>query len=350
MRIWVYNYHQWKNQNSSMFENPKIAIWDDLMKPFQVLKQYFKNRWHELSSIADYPIKDFDAIIFIEYPTLPFLINPYFKKCLKLKKRLFLLLMESEIIRPSNFKKQNHKYFEKIFTWKDSIVDNKKYIKFCIPQNIPENFTLHNKKRKLCTLISSHKLHNHPYELYSERVRAIRYCEENNIDFDLYGMWWDRFTFRHKLINTFGPLFPWFKYIKNIFHNLSFKRFPSWKWKVDSKNETLSQYKFAISYENARSIPGYITEKIFDCFFAWCIPIYLWAPNIDNFIPKNTYIDKNDFTSYKELYEYIIHMPKNEYENYKTNIKKFLTSKKIKKFSSEEFSTILYKNIISYET
>jgi hypothetical protein len=42
---------------------------------------------------------------------------------------------------------------------------------------------------------------------------------------------------------------------------------------VDSKKNTLEKYKFSICYENARDIPGYITEKIFDCFFAGCVPI-----------------------------------------------------------------------------
>ncbi len=194
MLIWVYNYHQWKNQNNSMFENPKIEIWDDLMKPFQVLKKYFEKKWHTICSIAEHPIEKFDKLLFIEYPTLPFLLNSYFKKAIKLKKKMYLLLMESEIIRPSNFNINNHKYFEKIFTWKDSLVDNKKYIKYCIPQNIPKNIIFNNKNRKLCTLISSNKLHNHPYELYSERIKAIRYFEKNKIDFDLYWIWWNKFT------------------------------------------------------------------------------------------------------------------------------------------------------------
>jgi hypothetical protein len=42
----------------------------------------------------------------------------------------------------------------------------------------------------------------------------------------------------------------------------------SYKGKIDSKKDTLEKYKFSICYENARDTPGYITEKIFDCFFA----------------------------------------------------------------------------------
>lgn len=314
---------------------------------FSNFERNFWKKWHKMCSVADFPVDKFDAILFIEFPTLPFLLNRYFKEAIKLKKKIYLLLMESEIIRPSNFNIKNHKYFEKIFTWKDDLIDNKKYFKICIPQNIPNKINIKTEGRKLCTLISSHKLHDHPFELYSERENAIRYSEENNIEFDLYGFWWDKFTFRSSLINSFWPLFPWFNLLKKIFHKIFFKNFPSWKWSIDNKNKILSQYKFAICYENAKNINWYITEKIFDCFFAGTIPIYLWAPNINNFIPRNTYIDKNDFKSYKQLFNYIKNMDNNVYFEYIQNIENFIFSKEIKRFSSEEFSNIILKNIVN---
>lgn len=102
---------------------------------------------------------------------------------------MFLLIMESEVIRPSNYRKWNHRYFDQIFTWKDDMVDNQKYIKYYWPQNIPEKIEFPTSSRqKFLTLISSHKLNSHPFELYSERIRAIRYFEKHlPKDFDLYG-------------------------------------------------------------------------------------------------------------------------------------------------------------------
>ena len=37
----------------------------------------------------------------------------------------FLLLHECEVIKPENFDLENHKFFKKIFTWNDSLIDNK---------------------------------------------------------------------------------------------------------------------------------------------------------------------------------------------------------------------------------
>ena len=132
---------------------------------------------------------DLDAVLFIEWPTLPWIMNSYFQDARKLGKKMFLLLMESEVIRPSNYRRSHHQYFEKVFTWKDDLVDGKKYIKYCWPQNIPKNPEyLDQANKKLVTLISSHKLHSHKFELYSERIHAIRFFEAYEPeDFDLYG-------------------------------------------------------------------------------------------------------------------------------------------------------------------
>lgn len=330
-----------------MFENPKIAIGDDLMKPFQILREMCTQAGHEICSVVDYPMELFDAVLFLEWPTFPWILNPYFRSARKLNKKMYLLLMESEIIRPSNFYKCHHKYFEKVFTWKDTIIDNNKYIKICVPQNLPREIHFPEIQwRKFLTLISSHKLHNHSFELYSERVRAIRWFEAHTKkEFDLYGWWWDKIAFSSWFMRLLAIL-PGFLYIRKWLQKLFFHPFPSWKGKIESKYAILSEYKFAICYENAKNIPGYITEKIFDCFFAGCIPVYLGPPNIEAFIPKDTYIDKNQFSSYDELYSYLENLSEKEMQSLQENIKNFLQSERVKKFSSEEFATILLKNII----
>ncbi|MBA7551029.1 hypothetical protein ES705_43562 [subsurface metagenome] len=110
-------------------------------------------------------------------------------------------------------------------------------------------------------MIAGHKFNSHPLELYSERVKAIRWFEENHPeDFDLYGIGWDKYCFKGMLsrLNRFNTLRKLFKL-----------KYPSYKGPIKSKREIYKKYKFAICYENARDISGYMTEKIFDCFFCW---------------------------------------------------------------------------------
>lgn len=66
------------------------------------------------------------------------------------------------------------------------------------------------------------------------------------------------------------------------------------------KYTIVSHYKFALCLENM-SYPGYITEKIIDCFRAGVIPIYMGAPDISDFVPTDAFVDLRDFHDYSEL-------------------------------------------------
>lgn len=64
------------------------------------------------------------------------------------------------------------------------------------------------------------------------------------------------------------------------------------------KLETIRNYKFALCFENG-SYPGYITEKIIDCFVAGVIPIYEGCKNLSEFgIPPDLYLASDDWDSF----------------------------------------------------
>jgi hypothetical protein len=254
-----------------MFNDPSAPIGDDLLYSTVYLAKFARTRNIGVSTIDTEPLESYDAILFMDFPTFK---NKYFRQLINNKfKNVYLMIFESEVIRPDNWNRENHKYFKKIFTWNDELVDNKKYFKINFAHKIPTdlNFDI-NKKNKLCTLIAGHKFASHPLELYTERVKAIRWFEQNHPeDFDLYGIGWDKYNFKGALsmLNRFEILR---KFLK--------PKYPSYRGAVNSKREVLQKYKFAICYENVRDIPGYITEKIFDCFFAGCVPVYWGAPNV----------------------------------------------------------------------
>lgn len=66
------------------------------------------------------------------------------------------------------------------------------------------------------------------------------------------------------------------------------------------KLETIRKYKFALCFENG-AYPGYITEKIIDCFVAGVIPVYMGATNIDKYIPRDLYMDARDYFSFNNM-------------------------------------------------
>lgn len=312
-----------------MFTDPLSPIGDNLMAPFVSLGKYLRASGHSFNTIdVEQNIFKFDAVIFIEFPTLK---NIYYRKLVKNNyKNLYLIILEPEIINKENWKIENHKYFKKIFTFHDDFIDNKKYYKinYCFkkPENL--NFDI-SVKKKLCAMIVGNKYKKYPGELYTERLKAIRWFEENHPeDFDLYGFGWNKYLFTNKY---------YFLNEVKIFKRLFKPNFPSYKGTIKSKNETLKKYKFSICYENVKDISGYITEKIFDCFFAGCVPVYLGAPNIKKYIPKNTFINKNLFKNYSELYDYMSNLELSDYKKYLENIKYFVTSEKFNSFSIDYF-------------
>ncbi|OGZ62655.1 MAG: hypothetical protein A3C58_03290 [Candidatus Staskawiczbacteria bacterium RIFCSPHIGHO2_02_FULL_34_10] len=340
MYIGFYSYHNLYN-NNRLLTDSSSPIGDNLNYPFVLLAQRLKEMGHSVATLDTDDIRKFDAIIFVEFPGRS---NPYFKKTIQNNfKNLYLLILESPIIKLDNYIKENHTYFKKIFTWSDELVDNKKYFKIQYSHNIPTEFNFGlEKKEKLCTIISSNKNRHHPKELYSERIKAIRWFESNHPEnFDLYGNGWDRYHFEGTFLGIKIARLNRLKFLTKLLRPY----YPSYRGSIKSKKETYQKYKFAVCYENTQA-DGYVTEKIFDCFLAGCVPIYLGAHNITNHIPANTFIDKRKFDTYEKLYNYIMHMPEKEYLNYLNAIKNFLKNDKAYPFSAEYFANTIIEQII----
>jgi alpha(1,3/1,4) fucosyltransferase len=352
MKVGFYNYYDSCN-NNNMFKDPSVfPMGDDLTYPFVHLFERAKSEGIDISTIDTQPLESYDMIFFFDFPKLN---NQYFKKLIESKfENLIFFIYENEVIMSENWDKRNYSYFKKVYTWNDKLVDNKKVFKYYFPIKIPKNFVFDTYKReKLCVMIAWNKLNKHKLELYSKRVEAIRWFEKNHSeDFDLYGLEWDTKAFEADA-NIWGTD------EAEIRKNSRPDELPfiSYKGPVESKNDILKHYKFSICYENARDIPGYITEKIFDSFFAGCIPIYWGASNVTDYIPPETFIDKRKFDSYADLYHYIKNMPEETYQGYLNAIEMYINSDKIYPFSAESFAdTILNeihenrpkKNLFSY--
>ena len=103
-----------------------------------------------------------------------------------------------------------------------------------------------------------------------------------------------------------------------------------------------NKYKFILCIENSYT-NGYITEKIFNCFYSRSIPIYKGSPIIEKFINKDSFIDfrKNNLNNSieliknilnnEDLYNTYINSEKINYlyndENYKDKLYNFIENK-----------------------
>lgn len=334
--IAFYNYYEILNTDNNMFENVGSPTIKDFLYQMSELKAYALSKDIFVGSVDIIDLEEVDAFVFIDMPNRN---NKYLQYAIQTNKPMYLIVWESKIINNDNYVSKNLELFEKVFTYDDSLVDNKKFIKltytFKFPNKIPRNFY----DRKLCTVIAGNKYTEHPLELYSYRRDFIRWFEKNHVnEFDLYGKNWDKYIFRGSIIKRILNKIEIIKKIIGPQHI-------SYRGEIDSKTEIYQKYKFSICFENAKDIPGYITEKIFDCFFSGCIPIYLGADNIDLFIPSNCFIDERKFSSFDEIYNYIISIKEEDYNEYINNIERFFKSDKSKIFKSEYFARTVIDNI-----
>lgn len=323
-----------------MFKQPDSTVAEGIFRKWNTLLKKCQEEKIEIISLDC--VEDYDSFDFIVFADFPGLNNPIVKKVFDLNIPKILIIEEGPLIHPDNWKSKNHKYFKYIFTWNDDYVDNLKYFKFNVHH--VEKIKYQTNKLKLCTLIARNKRAWGINELYSLRRKVIRFFEKfHPVDFDLYGEGWDLFYFPSNI-----PILRLFNGSKLFWLRSKLKEFyPSWKGSIVNKKEVLSKYKFSISFENSYGPTGYISEKIWDSFSAGTVPVYKGAPNIQQHIPSNCYIDFREFGNINELYNYIKFMSNEEYENYLSNINNFLNDQLKEGIFSDDYFANCFVELIS---
>lgn len=155
--------------------------------------------------------------------------------------------------------------------------------------------------------------------LFVERVQAVEYFAQQPLGMDLYGIGWE---------NAGSDIIE-----------------SAYRGKCDCKKEILQGYKFSLAYENVKGLPGLITEKIFDCLGAGTVPVYLGAPNIEDYMPKTCFVDVRQFDGYAQLYTYLANMPEEEYQRYLDAAQSFIGSTAYRAFTSTTYVSILVSQI-----
>jgi hypothetical protein len=157
-------------------------------------------------------------------------------------------------------------------------------------------------------------------DLYLERLRAAAHFARRP-DFDMVGQGWQR---RH-------PAVP---------EKLHKAVLPAYRGRVEEKLETLAKYRFSLCFENSR-FPGYVSEKIFDCFFTRTIPVYLGAPDITRYVPGDAFVDLRTFRNYVDLEAYLDNLTEAGMRRYLDAADAFMRSPAYEPFSAECFAAQL---------
>ena len=173
---------------------------------------------------------------------------------------------------------------------------------------LPEFWDQTNRLNKLVLIAGNHNPRFRNPEFYSERIKAVARLSKCN-GIDLFGRGWEQWWSRQSL---------WRPYWYNRSSIMS-----SYRGACTSKLEVLSKYRFSLCFENM-PMTGYVTEKLFDCFYAGTIPIYWGAPDINELVPSDAYIDMREFHSFEDMFDRVQKLSDREWINMREAARDFL--------------------------
>jgi hypothetical protein len=348
----------WSGPKDDLFDANSSRNRDDCLAPFRVLREKANAldiQLHTIDVLIEKNIKPNFNLYIESVPIIEI------ENC-----KNYLIRFETDLTVPLNSDPNYLKQFDGIFSWdlefleladKNPLFEQIGSIPrypFCYANALPDAYRAglvenpgFSNRNIFCALIGSNRHANvvDDRELYSERVKVIRWFEANAPkEFALFGNGW---RVPQKRLGTLGK----FRYRLEKIPTIFFGRpaFPSYRGAIKSKYEVLTKSRFSICFENARDIRGYITEKIFDCFFAGCVPIYWGEPDIQEVIPSTCFIDFRDFLSfpdpYASLYEFIRDISEEKFLQYQYEARNFLSSPEFFPFTTDAFAESILRPI-----
>ena len=206
------------------------------------------NSWH-LSNVAlvgalktaGYDVKIWPCDVDVESDIGLALDHPRYDA--KLPKTAMCVNLEPPVVYPRFFDRINGWPYKRILTCCMPYVDDKRTFWSPFPI-VKYDGKLASHDKFLCAISSGNKHFARPGELYTDRRNCYLSFGK---DIDVYGWGWHEDVDLIHKCNYLGP--------------------------VDNKILTLSKYKYAIVFEN-QCIPGFTTEKYWDCIQAGTVPLY----------------------------------------------------------------------------
>jgi len=258
----------------------------------------------------------------------------------------YLIATENPFICPLNRDKKYLSRFDQVFTWNRDLLPLPNVTQLFIPNQIHWEISPTYSERPIFScLINANKAFPQKMksDLYRERINVIRWYEKNAPEyFSLFGLGWSKpspaFTPIQKISRRFKRL------ASQIY---GYQPFPSYRGEIEDKLTIYRKTKFAYCYENVADLPDYISEKIFDCLFAGCIPVYWGSQTISERIPNSCFIDRRNFKNTAEVHRFLLTIDEQRYQLYQDNIKEFLLSKDAMKFDTSSYAGIIVDKICS---
>jgi hypothetical protein len=254
--------------------------------------------------------------------------------------------MECPIVEPGMYEvlPEMQQLFRRVLSWSDSASllpfthQPVHFDPYCRPQSF-EGVHEHlwsGRDRKFLVLMNANKLPRLQVdELYTARRLAVAYFHQFR-EIDLYGRHWDKAPRRVGKTRTPATIRRIGEHAWELWQRV--RPDPIYRAAAEasrgpalSKSETMAQYRFAICFENS-ILKGWITEKLFDCFFIGTVPVYWGAPDILDWVPAECFIDMRQFDGFADLRAFLHAMTPDQEQGYRDAARAFLASDRFTPF------------------
>ncbi len=330
---------------NQLFEGASDYTSGEWLKPFIEISQRLAKSGIAIKTWDMAPLSTADVVLFQDLPATPAAILEAKQKAPQAK--FVLMLFETPLSRRHAHLHENHHYFDAVLTYNKSVCDEERYFHYQLPVSPPAGkpedpafedrtpLVLINTNRPVGPLgllarrgrgwagvptfgprfggwhlPMKSLLKQTEGELYTARWEIAKWADKHRPEsLRIYGRGWqgEEMSWLHRFVKAkpvgiaCGPL-------------------------MESKQEVLPKYRFALAYENMVGRLGYISEKLFDPIFAGVVPIYLGEENIFDDVPSDCFIDAREFQTPRDLFDHIDSVSKHDWETMREAGRKFLVS------------------------
>lgn len=331
---------------------------DDILAPYIAVKERLTRAGFDVQTADAIPAKpDGRRRILISFGTPDRTVGQTLSRYRALARRPDVLLstfvaMECPVVEPLMYEAlpEMGRLFRRVLSWSDAesllpFTHRRVEVeRFCWPQSFD---SAHDElwargQRKFLMMMNANKLPRlYRDELYTARLKAVKFFHDFG-EIDLYGRNWDRAPTR--VGKTLTPF--------------ALRRLASQAWEARqkywpdpiytavaqasrgpsrSKSETMAGYRFALCFENS-ILRGWMTEKLFDCFFVGTIPVYWGAPDVLDWVPAEAFIDMRRFRDFAELRNFLHSLTPAQETNYREAARAYLASPRFDPFRRQGFA------------